>query len=424
MKKIFIILILFLLLVSSIIIYKIFPETITGFAVGNTTIRIANKLKGEITSLILDESIELGNIQQIYTEFTNTGSINLTEKIEVIVYIHNETGKLIELAYYYDSQTILKPSLRRGYNVSFLPQQVGLYYVRVKVDYDSSVKERWGAFFAVYNVTTPPIQYVPAPSEGGAPTLIVKEKGEPRMSIEYPKNVKILQGEKKLLNITVKNIGEIYLTNIRFYTTMTKLIEIDINPKQVFKLYPNESVIFLVSFDVPTSTPEGKYPFDFEVINDRTKESGSIEIEVVSIPPSIKEDVYETILNYEYILSEIQNEIDSAALKGMDVRLPLSTINKARISLDTAKRFYEEEKYDDAKKELINTKQYFEEAVLQLASLGIEITLSAAFPWWIILVIVIILMVLPILLIFMKKKKEEKEKKRPKLLRNLSETEA
>jgi hypothetical protein len=421
MKKIFF-LVGFFLVLTFLVFYKLFPETITGLLIGgNATVGIKEVLDGEITALILKEVIEFEDIQKISVEFSNTGSKKLTEKMEVRIYFNNETGKLYEKAYYHDSAR-LNPGMRRVFKISFLPQKIGLYYVKARVEYDSKVKEKWESFLVTYIPPPPPVQVIGVPPRAYALPPVIKEIGRPRMSVEYPRSIKMIRGEKKLFNISVKNTGEVSLKNLRFYISTTNLIKFDMNPKQVFKLLKNESVLFLLWIEVPETTPEGKYPFEFEVVSDRVKESGSIELEVVSLPPSLKEEVYEAILNYEYMILEVQNEIDSAISRGVDVGMPLNSLNKARMSLERAKRLYEQEKYEDAKEELIQTKEYLMDTVYQLASASVTVYLPAVFPWWIVFIIIVIGIGFLLFLILMKKKEKEKEK-RPKLLRRLSETE-
>lgn len=419
MRRFFLIIISVLLVISFAFLYRFLPGVITGLMVGGkTTVGVVEKLKGQITALVFQENIDLGEIQKITIELSNVGSVSFIGRIEVRIYWNNETGKLQEMAYYYDSQAELNPSMKRIYGVSFLPPNPGLYYIKVRVPYDTKVIERWGAFLVIYTPPPPPVQIIyPSPPPVTYLPPVVEEIGIPKLSLEYPKTIRITQGETKLFSILVKNIGEVSLNNLRLSISTTNLIKIEINPKQVFSLPKNESAIFLISIQVPETTPEGKYPFDFEVLSEKIKEGANIELEIVSILPPLKEEVYQTILNYEYIILEIQNEIDSAALRGIDIRIPLNTLNKARISLETARKYYEQEKYEDTKKELEETKKYLEDAVFQLASVSIIVYLPAFAPLFIVLIAIIIAIVFLILLVILRKGKEKKKKKRPKLLK-------
>jgi len=403
--------IVFAAVLSFLFIYIFLPKSFTGFAVQrNVSISIGQVLKGEITGMTYKNVVEFSSVQNISIEFTNVGSIPLTEKIEVRIYFNNQT-KLQEMAYYYDSPALLIPGQRRIYTVSFFPPQLGVYYLKARVEYDSRVREKWGAFLVTY---TPPIQII-TPSPPSMPSVSVKEVGLLSMSLKYPEKVEIPQGETKVFNISVNNTGEVSLNNIKLFISTTSLIEVETNPKQVFKLMPGNSTLFLVSINA-SKTPPGKYPFDFEVVTDETKEGRSIELIVTSIAPPLKEEVYETILNYEYLISEIQSEINSTALRGIDVSIPQNTLNEAKTSLEAAKEYYQQGNYENAKIKLEEVRKYLEDAVYQLASVSITVYLPAYAPFPVVLVAILLGMAFFLLILLTRRKRKEKEK-RPKLLR-------
>jgi hypothetical protein len=137
------------------------------------------------------------------------------------------------------------------------------------------------------------------------------------------------------------------------------------------------------------------------------KEEKNIMLEVTSEIPSTTEDFNETVLNYEYIISEIQNEIDSAVIKGIDVKLPQETLNEAKTALEIAKDYYQHGNYDNARIKLAEVKKYLEDAVYQLAVAGISIQMPASHPIYLILIIIIIGIFLGISIILLKRKREE-----------------
>jgi hypothetical protein len=421
MRKIPLLVIAILIFAFFAIIYRFAPKGITGFFPVNVSVGVGEKTKGEITALIYKENINFTDFQNIIVEFSNVGSTTITSKIEIRVYWNNQS-KLQEMAYYYDSSAVLYPSMRRYYTVSFLPPYLGVYYIKAKVPYDSRAVEEWGSFLVTYPPSAIPVQIVTPPEVPG-PTYIEEEAGTPSIALAYPEKVKIRQGESKLFNITVRNNGNINLNKLRLYISTTNLIDVEINPKQVFKLVPNESVIFLISINASKTAPVGSYSFDFEAATNEIREKKGIELEIVSEIPSLKEDIYETILNYEYIISEVQHEIDFSALKGIDVKIPQDTLNKAIEGLTIAKQYYQQEKYDDAKNKLAEVKKFLEDAVYQLAVANIGLKLPAVFPTFMILIFIIIGVAFAILFILWKRKREKEKEKRPKLLRGITETE-
>jgi hypothetical protein len=421
MKKILLFVISILVVASLTLYYRFSPRGITGFfPMGNTTVGVSEKIKGEIIALIYENYINFTQIQDITAEFANVGSTVLTEKIEIRVYWNNQS-KLQEMAYYYDSQGVLNSGMRRTYSVSFLPPYLGLYYIKVKVPYDSRAVERWGSFMVTYPPSIPPVEVITPET---APSYAIVEKVRaPSMALEYPETVRIKQGESKLFNILVRSTGNIPLSNVRLYISTSNLLDIEINPKQFFKIVPNESAIFLVSVNTSEKTPVGNYSFDFQVISDEVKEEKSIRLEIVSEIPSIVEDINETILNYEYIIAEIQHEINYAALKGIDVKLPQDTLNKAIEGLEKAKEYYQQGKYEDARSKLAEVKKYLEDAIYQLAVAGIVIQLPAFIPTYIILIPILVGVMITVLFIIWKRKREKEKERRPKLLRSITETE-
>jgi hypothetical protein len=198
------------------------------------------------------------------------------------------------------------------------------------------------------------------------------------------------------------------------------LINFNINPKQVASLAFNQTAIFLISIDVPSTTPEGLYPFDFNLESDEIKEGGKIELEVTKVTVPDEEEIRKTILNYEFLISEIENEIDSASLEGYDVSLANQSLINAKTQLGTAKEYFGLKKFNLVKIEFKKITKSLEDAVFQLASAKLYAYKPPAFlPFFMILIIVPIIAIILIFYYY----KRKKEKQRPKLLRELAETE-
>ncbi|MEM7825369.1 MAG: NEW3 domain-containing protein [Candidatus Aenigmatarchaeota archaeon] len=414
MKKFFYLLIvsIFAVLFFSFI-SNFFPFGTTSFVGANFSVNITEIKRGELL-LSYREYLEWGEFQNISVEFLNTGSVNVEEKIEIRVF-YNYGGKLELLAYYYDSTVVLKPGEKRNYRVNFLPPYVGAYYIKVRVPYDGKVLETWKGFVVIYTPPSPRIEIISLPGPP-APTEII-ETGVPRMEIVYPENITIAQGESKLFSIIVKNTGQVSLKNMRLSVSTLSSFEFEITPKEIFKVSPNETAIFLVLLTIPNRTYPGTYPFDFEVITDKMKEGRKISIEVVSILPLLEEELKETIIYYEYLISEIQTQIDNAALKGIDVSQAQDSLDEAKKSLEIAKSYYDLGKYLDAKRKLDEVRDHLQDAVYKL-SLALIPIYYPAFPWIPLILLLIIILIILIILV-RRKKKEEKELKRPKLLRGI-----
>lgn len=410
----------FVALISTVIILLIlalnYNFLITGLSnLAGINVAIQEKISGKLL-LALQPFLELGKTQNIYAEFINTGTNPVTAKIEEKIYIY-ANGTLKPIAYYYDISVPLNPGMRRSYNTVFVPPSVGLYYIRARTSYDNKIIETWGVFSVYYPpAPVPPIlPPIAPPAAPPAPVGI----GVPQLSLEYPEKVKVSQGGSTLINITVRNVGDVTLHNLKLYISTTSLINFEINPKQIASLALNKSAIFLISIDVPLTTPEGLYSFDFELMSDEIKEGRKIILEVVAAPVSEEEEIRQTILNYEFLISEIEQEIISASLEGFDVTLANQSLNSAKLSLDIARDYVKLKKFEEAKRELEKVKESLEDAVFQLASITLYVYKPPAFIPWLILLLIILIIVGILAYYYYKKRR----KRRPKILRALGETE-
>ncbi|MEM5836531.1 MAG: hypothetical protein QW451_01175 [Candidatus Aenigmatarchaeota archaeon] len=378
-------------------------------------VSVKEKTDGKLL-LAYEPSIEIGNQQKIYAEFINTGTKQVTAKIELKVYGYvNNTLK--PLAYYYDVSVPLDPGMRRGFKSVFVPPSVGLYYIQAKAYYDTKVVETWGAF----SVNLPRGEIIPIYKPVYAPPPALPQlPGVPDLQLEYPSSLKFYLGEKKLIGINVKNIGNAPVHNLKLYISTSSSINFSIFPKQVSILTPNQSVVLVISVEIPLEMEEGIYPFEFETMNDEgVKKRGEISIQVLSIPPPEEEEIYGKILNYEFLISEIQHEINQAFLEGYDVKVANETLKVARETLESAKSYFNLKKFGDAKKELGKVERFVEEAALQLASSTLYIYKPPAILWWIILLMILFTAIIVLIFLYLRKK----EKKRPKLLEGKEEAE-
>jgi hypothetical protein len=404
-----------LLLLITIFLARDFLSEIGFGLLSMLNVSIKEKISGKLL-LAYQPSIEIGNQQNIYTEFINTGTSQVTEKIEVRIYGY-VNGTLKPLAYYYDISVPLAVGMRRGFKSVFVPPNTGLYYIQAKSSYDTKVVEVWGAFSVYYPLPQVIPIYVPVAAPPAAPPVVVV--GAPELALEYPDLVKFYVGEKKLINISVKNVGTAAAHNLKLYISTSSLIDISIYPKQFLALNPNETLIFVISIGIPSTMQEGTYPLEFELMNDEgIKKIGEISLQVTSIPPPEEEEIYQKILNYELLISEIQQQINSAFLQGYDVSFANKTLSLARASLENAKDYLKSKRIKDAKKELIEVENKIQDAALQLASATLYLYRPPAILWWLILLIILAIALAILAYWYLKRRK-----RRPKFLQRIEETE-
>jgi len=412
MNKVF--LIIFLLVIALIFINPV--SKMTGFILGQAEVSIKESLLGKVTGLDYKYSINISEIQNITAEFTNIGSLPLTSKMEITIYYYNET-KLDPVAYYYDSYVNLLPGMKRSYKVTFTPPYYGNYYIKVRVPYDTKVTELWGSFSVTFVFPpVPPIIIIVPPSGTGNITYKILEAGIPRLTAEYQNKYDLNPGQSILIPINANNTGEVSLLNLRFSTSTTSLIETDINPKTLMILRPGTSYLFLLSVTIPADTPIGVYPLNFEIICDKTVETGTISLNVTSVEVSIRDEVYQTILNYDYLVGELEKKISDAIAEGVDVTDAERSLERAKLGLQVAKDYFNSGDYESARNRLDEVKKDFEDVVFQIANAQLKLYAAPAFSPFIIVIVAII-----IGLIFLVVLRRRKEKRRPKLLREVSE---
>ncbi|MEM5766172.1 MAG: hypothetical protein QW423_00845 [Candidatus Aenigmatarchaeota archaeon] len=136
------------------------------------------------------------------------------------------------------------------------------------------------------------------------------------------------------------------------------------------------------------------------------------------MPLQEEEEIYQKILNYEFLISEIQREINSAFSHGYDVDLANKSLYMARAGLENIKDYLKLKRTQDAKKELEKVEKYIEDSALQLASSVLYVYKPPAIFWWLILLIIILIASLILVYLYFRRRGE----KRPKLLERLEET--
>jgi hypothetical protein len=415
--------VLITILVAISITY-ILNAQMTGFGnLGIMNISVMDKTKGKLL-LGYDSFLETGNPQNIYAEFENTGTNPVDVKISVNVYFYN-VSRMNLTATYEDSTVPLKPGWRRGYTTVFMPPATGLYYIQAKAVFNNKIVETWAAFVVYYNTNTS------TPGNGTSQPVNIIEivnvvtiasvsggGGTAKISVECPEKFNISQGSSGMFDIKVTNTGNRTLTGIGIYVSTSDSIKFDIYPKQIASLPKNSSATFLVSIDIPATTPTGIYAFDFTVDSNEVSSGKSVFIEVTG-KSTDEEYVKQKLLDYQLLISDVESQIVSAKLSGYDVGIANQSLSSAKISYGRAKDYFDSKKFADAKRELDNVKQDLENAMLQLASAQLYVYKTRAIiNWWVIIGILVLISGIVIFIFLMRRRK-----RRPKLLREMGEVE-
>ena len=156
---------------------------ITGY--GTADVAVKEKTQGSIL-IACNRSINLTSTQNITAEFVNTGTTNFTARIELTVYIYNNTtGNLEEKATYYDGYSTMFPGDRKSFRAVYLPTMTGTYYIKVRVPYGTKVAESWASFFVTYTYEqVQEVIFVPT-SYGGGTIPAQREYGTSDLALDY-----------------------------------------------------------------------------------------------------------------------------------------------------------------------------------------------------------------------------------------------
>lgn len=409
------VLIFSLFVISSVILLNLesIKMSITGWApFSDMGVSIEPVTKGIITEFLLKAGIlPLGEEQTVFVEFLNIGSSTLDMKIEHHYYVYNES-RLDIVASYYDNRVFLPAGSKRRFNTTFVAPEAGLYYVRVRIPYNTKVTQTWASFL-VYT-TAPPATVVPPPVVGPpAPA----PAGVASASVTWPDGVTVVQGEYKTFEVSIKNIGESELNNLKFYASLPNSLNISFNPKTIKYLRLNSSTLFLVTVGAPSDVEEGTYLLELEFRTDEVKYSKDIDVVVASSNITDFSYLQDLILNYEYLIHKIDSEIYEAFIEGYDVSVANESLNNARSHLDLAKSHLEEQRYGETKEELKTVIRYLQDALFQLASARLYVYRPpAASP-----IYVFLLEALLALLIFLFIYMRRRRKRKPKALRKGAE---
>ncbi len=417
-NKIFLISIFSIIIAFLMFYYNL--DGITGFVGADVSIK--SKTDGNIL-LSYDYSVNLTTSQNITAEFVNTGSTSYTARIETTVYYYNNTtGNLNELVTYYDASTFLYPGERQRFTTSFLPLRIGSYYIKVRVPYDAKVGEQWGSFYVYwYWSQTPEIIHV-ITYPGGGTIPAQTEVGITGLELEYKDEIDLYPKQEILLSVDAKNTGTINLHNMKFYSSTTEYIEFEVTPKEIYELGFGEHTIFLISLKVSEDIPEGEYDFYFEVLCLETRRTGNIKLNVTSLAkPPLKDEIYETILNYEYLITELDYEIYLTSSKEFNTSRAERYLDNARRNLKGARECFDEEDYECSRDYLDRVKRDLENVVFELAAISFRVFVYPAYSPFLILILLLMILIGAIIVFYLYKKR--KKEKKPRIIKEFTEEE-
>jgi|GEM_PF-1172902 len=409
----------------------------TSFLVVNKTIVLDRTINLSIDSFDLgrigyfdyNQEIRQYSRINITVEFINTGSTRYLKKTELDIYgVVNGTFTIL---YNRSGATrTLNPGERSVEKLRYTPMTPGYYWIRIFVHYaENKTANAWGIFHVTpyYESAYGPV-YVPGPP---APPRTIEiettiqlpnpteevlpaqenDRGIKGMTVSYPYKANITPGESSTIYVIVKNEGTMPLRELMILSRINGDISIDVQPKIVQTLYGGRSAVLMITMDALPGTPEGVYSLDFTVHTDKMSENGHIDVTVGKT--SIDDELARTILNYQYILSKLEEEMDSLNIEGTDTSKILPHIDEAKNRLKLAKEAYKIKDYEKTRDNLKRTRNSLINAVIELALARNETSqlIVMALTIWLLIILLIIIIIAAIAL-YMHKRDTERTKKK------------
>lgn len=375
---------------------------ILGMATGSVNVTIVPLLDVIMTLSLSNQTIVLGDTENFTVSVSNPGSaVSAPTQVKVTIYTFNGTD-LHQEAVYSDSLIDYYPGiLNKKFSAKYVPTAGGIYFVKANMSFADVEVFVWDVF-VVYTTSsgggsgsgTGTSNGTSGSSGGGGgsgpsasepePTVIVQI---PSMDLDYPKAVKVEQGDSTVFAIDVGNSGTAYLHRLRVFVSSTSLLEYDVNPKQVSVLGPaydylqQHNTTFLISVSAAEDTPPGSYLMDFRVVSDQIDSVGKVTVTVLPGGALSVDDIRQRILSYGVIISDIERQMLAANRRGIDVSQVNGSLRGAISDLDEARALFERGEYGGARDGLDKVKKNLERATLQLATAEFFVYEPVDVPW-------------------------------------------
>lgn len=406
-------------------------------------ISIAPLDDGYISYFGFPEEITQYSRMNITVEFTNSGSTTYTKKTELDIY--GMVGENFTVLYNRSGGTSsLNPGSRSLENLRYTPLEYGWFWIRIQVHYTNKTANAWGVFYVkpyydlVYPPTNPPsegggggsggsyeeiirtIQLKNPPKEKTLPEKII-DVGKKDMDLSYPDKIYITPGDSAVAYVIINNKGTMPLRDLRVFGQINGDIAIDVQPRRVSELYGNNSAVFMITLDTTPDIAEGPYSLDFTAHTDKMDDYGRIDVEVSKA--NLDDSLERTILNYQYLIIKLEEEIDglNTAKKNTDKAVPY--INEAKNTLKLARDALDAKDYEKTRDSLKKTRNALINAVMEIAlARGDKLLVVMAPTIWLLIILLIIMMITAVMLYMHKRDKEKAKKEGPTDEEKIDET--
>jgi hypothetical protein len=270
----------------------------------------------------------------------------------------------------------------------------GIYYFKVI----ATAPGYYGSGNDTFEVVSVPI--IPGPP---APSFPGYRELKKEVEIYYPSKVIALVNSTKEFYVTIKNTGEINITDLKLILEGLELDWFSIYPINII-LKPNETQVFIVKLDIPAYALKKDYPIIITLISNELIRSIQLTISVRKVFDytelqeklrTIKAE-FETLENKSKILEEKGIDITEIKKLLMIIEGKLNATEKeiqAENPEKASEYIYEIEDLIDLLKKIIESKK------------PVEITIWTFFPTYIILIILILILTLVLGLLYIQRLK-------------------
>lgn len=426
---------MFLLLVSITFLFFLINELgkdITGMLIAG--VDVGSKTRVRVTSFDYPVYPDFGQFVNVTIEVQNSGSVGYDEKIEVFV----KNSTMDQVAYYYDAVTHLNPGERKSFRFIYLPPDYGVYYMQLRVSYAETKRlETWGVIVVSpqgYGDQTDETSETGTETEGnvvyigyqtseggylGGEIIPLEMSGSVhRMEIDAPRNLELSKGESRVTYVDVSNSGNSTLHNLKL-TTYTHNIDVDVFPKFLVKFPPKTSNVFMISIKVPTDIEPNLYSLDMEFSSDEIDVVKKMILNITDL--SLKEVAYENMINYKYVLAELEKQVLNALEQGLEVSEIKTRLDFLKGRMEDIENYYEEGSYTTVSRELDEIRPEIQTLLLDFAIVNIPEKEPVFFRASNVILWIIVALISLVVVLAYKYLKSKKEVKRPKLLEELSE---
>ncbi len=345
------------------------------------------------------------------------------------VFVEYRVSSTDNVTYYTASEAVYTPAVsnqtftRTAYINSYQP--LGNYILNVRVTYSAAqppinantsftVITSEGFIFPPTPPAPPPIYHY-APVGGFVTTYPPAPTAKIRSSIiitNYKTNISLARGLAKIESVTVKNNGISNLTNVSLFIIGIPTSWFNITPEKYAELEPDDSLVFLVEFNVPKNAKVDSYDANLIASSGVVTDQKAVKITVFA---SLEDLIKEEIRKLKRDLEDLKVDARIAEMEGKNVSAVNLVINETENQIYGAEIDLENNDTESAMDKVQNAIDLIKKARDLLDGLKIELV-PEALPIWIIFVFIIIIAVIIFVILYLKKKKKL-EKIRPYIIK-------